>query len=171
MIPEQESTNDTGFPTRRIDAAGLVVAIVVCFAAAAVGGWATTSSVDGWYAELNKPTWNPPNWIFGPVWTVLYLMMAIAVWLVWNRSGFRKSKIALGWFVFQLLLNVVWSVFFFGMHQPGFAFVEIIGLWLAIVMTMVVFFSHSRVSVLLLLPYLLWVTFAAFLNYTIWNLN
>ena len=152
-------------------ALGLAVSIVVCFSAAAIGGLATSSSVDGWFAGVNKPSWNPPNWIFGPVWSTLYLMMSIAAWLVWKNAGIQNAKIALGWFVFQLLLNVLWSVLFFGLQQPGWAAIEIVALWLSIVITMVLFFRHSRVAVGLLIPYLLWVTFATYLNYSIWILN
>ena len=150
---------------------GLVVSIAVCFLAAAIGGYATASSVDGWYADLVKPSWNPPNWIFGPVWSTLYLMMAIAAWLVWKNKGFEKSKIALGWFVYQLLLNLLWSLLFFGLEQTGWAVVEIVALWTAIAITIVLFYQHSKLAAGLLVPYLLWVSFAAFLNYTIWSTN
>ena len=150
---------------------GLIVSIAVCFLAAAIGGFATTSSVGGWYAAINKPTWNPPAWIFGPVWSMLYLMMGVSAWLVWKNSGFQNSRLALGAFVFQLLLNVIWSVLFFGLRQPGWAFVEIIALWIAIAVTISLFYGHSKLAAGLLVPYLLWVTFAAGLNFTIWSMN
>jgi tryptophan-rich sensory protein len=150
---------------------GLAVSIVVCFSAAAIGGLATSSSVNGWFAGINKPSWNPPNWIFGPVWSTLYLMMSIAAWLVWKNSGIQNAKLALGWFVFQLLLNVLWSVLFFGLQQPGWAVIEIVGLWFSIVITIVLFLQHSKLAAALLVPYLLWVTFATYLNYSIWILN
>ncbi len=152
-------------------AIGLVVSIVVCFSAAAIGGIATTSSVGGWYAEIDKPTWNPPDWIFGPVWTLLYLMMAISAWLVWKNSTLESSRFALGWFAFHLLLNVLWSVLFFGLQQPGWAVAEIIILWISIVITIALFYGHSKLAAGLLVPYLCWVTFAAVLNYSIWSLN
>jgi tryptophan-rich sensory protein len=150
---------------------GLIVSIVVCFSAAAIGGFATTSSIEGWYAGINKPTWNPPNWIFGPVWSTLYLMMAVSVWLVWKKSGLANAKFALVIFAIQLVLNLLWSLIFFGMQQPGWAFAEVILLWVSIVMTIAVFFRHSKLAAYLLVPYLLWVSFASFLNYTIWSMN
>lgn len=152
-------------------AVGLALSIVACFVAGAIGGIATTSSVNGWYAELDKPSWNPPDWIFGPVWSVLYLMMAIAAWLVWKNSTLEKSRFALGWFAFHLLLNVLWSVLFFGLRQPGWAFIEIVVLWISIVITIVLFYRHSKPAAGLLVPYLSWVTFAAVLNFTIWSIN
>ena len=150
---------------------GLTISILVCFAAGAVGGLATATSVNGWYPEINKPSWNPPGWVFGPVWSALYLMMGISAWLVWKSTSFENSKLALGWFGFHLLLNVLWSIVFFGLKQPGWAVVEIVVLWLSIVLTMVFFFRHSRLAAGILVPYWLWVSFATFLNYTIWTLN
>lgn len=151
---------------------GMVVSIAVCFLAAGIGGMATAGSVDSeWFVGLQKPTWNPPNWLFGPVWTALYFMMSIAAWLVWRQSGFAGSKPALGWFAFHLILNVMWSVLFFGWQQPGWAAVEIVLLWITIVVSMALFYRHSKLAAGLLIPYLLWVTFAAFLNYRIWSLN
>jgi tryptophan-rich sensory protein len=150
---------------------GLVIAIAVCFLAAAIGGVATTSSVNGWYAQINKPSWNPPDWIFGPVWTILYLMMGASAWLVWKQSDFSKARLALGFFAIQLALNITWSVLFFGLRQPGWAFVEIIALWVSIALTIVLFYKHSKLAAGLLVPYLLWVTFAAGLNFAIWSLN
>jgi tryptophan-rich sensory protein len=150
---------------------GLAAWIGVCFLAAAVGSLATTSSVNGWFATINKPTWNPPNWIFGPVWTTLFLMMGVAAWLVWKKSGFKNAKFELGWFLFHLLLNVLWSVLFFGMQQMGMACIEIVVLWLSIAATIFLFHRHSKMAAGLLVPYLMWVSFATFLNYTIWRLN
>lgn len=150
---------------------GLLVSIVICFTAAGIGSSATSSAVGGWYTEINKPTWNPPNWIFAPVWTTLFLMMAVAAWLVWKNAGLKKAKLALGCFVVQLFLNTLWSVLFFGLQQPGWASFEIAVLWASILATMVLFMRHSRTAAILLVPYLLWVSFAAFLNFTIWQLN
>ena len=153
-------------------ASGLFVSIVICFLAASIGGLATSSSVGSdWFIELTKPSWNPPNWIFGPVWSVLYLMMAVAAWLVWKQSGFTESKIALAWFVFHLLLNIFWSVVFFGLQQTGWAALEILILWISIAISIVLFYRHSKLAAVLLVPYFLWVTFAAVLNITIWSLN
>ncbi len=149
-------------------ALGLVRWLLLCFAAAAFGSLFMPGE---WYAQLNKPTWNPPNWIFGPVWTALYTMMAVAAWLVWCRGGFATQRGPLGWFLLQLLLNAAWSPLFFGLHNPGLAFAEILLLWFAILGTMVAFWRVQRLANLLLIPYLAWVTFAAFLNFTLWQLN
>ncbi|TFG88954.1 MAG: tryptophan-rich sensory protein [Gemmatimonadales bacterium] len=153
------------------DGVGLVVAIVVCFAAAGIGSLATVDAIPTWYATLRRPSWNPPNWVFGPVWSLLYLMMAVAAWQVWRTAGWQGARLALGLFAFQLLLNVGWSVVFFGLHRPGWAFVEIVVLWCAILATLLLFRPISSVAALLLAPYLLWVSFAGALNLAIWRLN
>jgi tryptophan-rich sensory protein len=150
---------------------GLVVSILICFAAAGIGSLATTPQIPGWYANLAKPTWTPPGWIFGPVWTLLYLMMAVAAWLVWRQAGFAGAKLPLALFAIQLALNSLWSVLFFGLQNPGAAAVEIILLWAAILATMVTFGRRSRVAGGLLAPYLAWVSFAAVLNAAIWRMN
>lgn len=129
------------------------------------------SGADGRYADLRKPSWNPPNQVFAPVWTTLYLLMAIATWLVWRQAGSAGAGAALTVFVVQLALDVAWSALFFGMRNPGAAFVEIVFLWLAVVVTVAVFRRVSRVAELLLAPYLAWVTFAGVLNFAIWRLN
>ena len=152
-------------------AIGLVVALVLCFSAAGVGGVATASSVGGWFTELNKPSWNPPSWIFGPVWTLLYFMMAISAWLIWKEAGFTKARFALFWFAFHLVLNVLWSVLFFGLQRPGWAAIEIVALWLSILLTIVLFSRHSKLAAALLVPYICWVSFATLLNIAIWSLN
>ena len=150
---------------------GLLVAIVVCFAAAGIGSLATVGAIPTWYAALPKPSWNPPNWIFGPVWSLLYLMMAVAAWLVWRAAGWPGARLALGLFAIQLVLNVGWSVVFFGLHRPGWALGEIVVLWCAILATLLLFRPISPVAALLLVPYLLWVTFASALNFAVWRLN
>jgi tryptophan-rich sensory protein len=150
---------------------GLVVSILICFAAAGIGSLATTPQIPGWYANLAKPTWTPPGWIFGPVWTLLYLMMAVAAWLVWRQAGFAGAKLPLALFAIQLVLNSLWSVLFFGLQNPGAAAVDIILLWAAILATMVTFWRRSRVAGGLLAPYLAWVSFAAVLNAAIWRMN
>lgn len=149
----------------------LVVSLAVCFAAAGIGGSVTTSSLEDWYQTINKPSWNPPDWLFGPVWTTLFAMMSVAAWLVWRASGFRGAQLAFVWFGLQLLLNVFWSFLFFGQRNPGWAAIEIVVLWLAIAITIALFWKHSRLAALLMIPYLLWVSFAAVLNFTIWQLN
>jgi tryptophan-rich sensory protein len=150
---------------------GLVGWILVCFATAALGSLATTPEIGAWYAELQKPSWTPPNWIFGPVWTFLYLCMAVSAWLVWRRDGFGNARGALTAFCCQLLLNAGWSWCFFGLHRPGLAFVEILFLWAAILTTLLLFWRTNRLAAMLLLPYLLWVSFAAILNFCIFALG
>lgn len=151
--------------------AGLAGWLLLCFTAAAVGSSVTLPQIPTWYAELNKPSFNPPNWIFGPVWTALYLMMAISAWLVWLKSGWLDAPGALGVFCFQLLLNTAWSAIFFGLENPLAAAVEIVFLWLAIGATLLSFWKHSQLAALLLTPYLAWVSFAAVLNFSIVALN
>lgn len=153
------------------EAIGLAVSIVICFAAAAVGSFLTTPSIEGWYTALQKPSWTPPSWVFGPVWSVLYLSMAIAAWLIWRRAGFSGAKVALALFGVQLVLNVCWSAIFFWAHRPDFALAEIVLLWLLILATTIAFRPLSRAAAWLMSPYLLWVTFAALLNFGIWRLN
>jgi len=126
---------------------------------------------DEWYEALNKPTWTPPNWVFGPVWTTLYAMMAVAAWLVWQHGGFVGQRRALTWFVIQLALNAAWTPLFFGLHHLGVALVGIVLLWGAIVMTALAFYRVSCVAAWLLVPYLAWVSFAAVLNFFLWRLN
>jgi len=154
--------------TRTRAALALVAWLGVCFAAAAFGGLFMPGE---WYVTLRKPTWNPPGWIFGPVWTALYTMMAIAAWLVWKRGGFKVQRVALSFFLLQLLLNALWSPLFFGLHNPGFAFVDIVLLWLALLATLIQFLRVSVLAGSLLVPYLAWVTFASLLNWTLWRLN
>ena len=146
-----------------------VAFLAVCFAAAALGSLATTPNIATWYAGLAKPTWNPPNWIFGPVWTALYISMAVAAWLVWRQGGLWQWPLAL--FAVQLALNAAWSWLFFGFHLPGAAFIEVVALFAAIVATTVAFWPKSMAAAILMLPYLGWVAFAAVLNFTIWRLN
>jgi len=152
-------------------AGGLGGALVICFGAAGLGSLLTEPSIGGWYAALRKPSWTPPNWLFGPVWSALYLAMAIAAWLVWRRAGVSATKLALTLFALQLVLNVGWSAIFFALHIPGFAFVEIVILWLLILVTAVSFWPVSQAAGWLMVPYLSWVAFAAALNCAIWRLN
>ena len=159
-----------GLSTSR-QAVGLIIAIATCFAAAGIGGLVTTPQIPGWYANLAKPAWNPPNWIFGPVWSCLYLMMAVAAWLVWRQAGFAGAKLPLALFAIQLALNSLWSVLFFGLQNPGAAVIEIILLWAAILATLISFWKRSRWAGGLLVPYLAWVTFATVLNVAIWRMN
>lgn len=142
--------------------------LVVTFAAAAIGGFFTPGE---WYASLRKPVWNPPNWIFGPVWITLYVMMALAAWLAWKRGGWPAQRTPLTLFLIQLLFNALWSALFFGMKNPLVALVDIVLLWLAVLVTLVTFWRASPLAGALLVPYLAWVTFAGALNFTLWRLN
>ena len=151
------------------DLVALVIAVGACFGAAALGGWATIRGLREWYPALRKPSWNPPNGVFGPVWSALYLAMAVAVWLVWRSGG--DVTVAVGLFALQLTLNVAWSIVFFGQRNPRGGLVVIVGLWLAIAATLVVFMSIDTLAGALLIPYLAWVTFASVLNGAIARLN
>lgn len=147
---------------------GLLAWIVICLAAGGLGAWATTPEIEGWYTTIEKPSWNPPDYVFGPVWTTLYVLMGVAAWRVWTRATTGKS---LWLFAVQLLLNVAWSWIFFRWHQPGWAFAEIVVLWAAIVATTTAFYRKDVWAAVLMAPYLAWVTFAAVLNFAIWRLN
>jgi tryptophan-rich sensory protein len=145
--------------------------IVAAFAAAAVGGVATGSSVTTWYLTINKPSWNPPGWVFGPVWSALYLMMAVAAWRVWLRRTEPGAPLTLRlWFV-QLGLNLLWSVLFFGLRRPDLALLEIVLLWSVLAVLQFRLARFDRPAALLWVLYLAWVSFATFLNFTLWRLN
>ena len=150
----------------------LAICIVLCESAGIVGSLATFSAIPTWYAALAKPAFAPPNWLFGPVWTILYASMGIALYLVWQK-GLEKPEVkkAAAFFGVQLVLNVLWSLLFFGLHNPGLALVDIALLAVMIVATAVQFKKVSATAALLLLPYLAWVVFAAALNFGIWRLN
>jgi benzodiazapine receptor len=150
---------------------GLIVSLLVTFAAAWLGNVATMTNVRDWYPTINRPTWTPPDWIFGPVWTALYLMMAIAAWIVWRQGDIQAARRPLALFAIQLALNSLWSVLFFGLKQPTWAAVEIVVLWIAIAATLDAFWRRSAAAGLLMMPYLAWVTFAAGLNFAIARLN
>jgi benzodiazapine receptor len=151
-----------------INYAKLVVSIGICLLVAFIAGMFTSSSVSTWYANLNKPSFNPPSWLFGPVWTVLYILMGISLYLVWNANG---SKTALVFFGVQLALNFAWSFLFFSMHNPLVAFVDILLLLSMIVLTTIQFYPISRTAAYLFIPYILWVSFASILNFSIYWLN
>lgn len=144
----------------------------LCYLVAWIGaqvspGMASTE----WYDTIKKPGWNPPAWIFGPVWTTLYTLMGIAVWLIWKDYGFRNAKTAISLFFIQLALNGLWSQIFFRMQEIGWALIEIIILLLVIAVTIVAFYRKKALAGWLMVPYILWVAFATFLTYTIWTLN
>ena len=148
--------------------AGLGAWLLLTFLAPALGAAFMPGE---WYAALSKPSWNPPNWIFGPVWTALYVMMATAAWLVWRRGGFPARRGPLGLFLVQLACNAAWTPLFFGLKNPALACADIVLLWLAILGTLAAFWRVNRFAGALLAPYLAWVSFAAVLNFTLWRLN
>jgi benzodiazapine receptor len=150
----------------------LVVSIVACQAAGAIGSLATTPNIPTWYAAIEKPAFTPPSWLFAPAWITLYILMAIAAFLVW-RKGFAHEgvKCALIVFLVQLVLNALWSLVFFGLQSPLYGMVVILALWIAILLTIIKLFKLSTAAGWLMLPYILWVSFASVLNITIWVLN
>lgn len=150
---------------------GLIGFVAICLAAGGLGSLVTLPQIEGWYAFLVKPSWQPPRWLFGPVWTTLYILMGVAAWLVWRRRGFSGGGAALTLFGVQLVLNVAWSYLFFGAHALLLATVEIALLWIAILATILAFRRHSGTAALLMIPYILWVSFASALTFTIWRLN
>ena len=155
----------------RRQAMWLIGFLVLTFGAAAIGTMATTPAIDDWYRRLEMPALTPPSWVFSPVWTLLYVLMAIAAWIVWRRGGLHRARLALSLFLIQLALNAGWSIIFFGMRRPGLALVELAVLWVAILATLIAFSRWSRTAAWLLAPYLAWVTFAGYLNWGIWRLN
>ncbi len=167
QMSEAESATSRNIPFLR-KWLGLAGWLLLVFSASATAAFVSTG---GWYEELAKPAWNPPSWVFGPVWTVLYAMMALAAWRVWLRGGWALQKIALGLFVVQWALNALWTPLFFGLHRPDWALVEILVLLLAIFATTRAFWRVDRTAGLLLLPYAAWVAFATALNFAIWRMN
>lgn len=150
----------------------LICALFITQSAGFIGAIFTANSVTTWYTTINKPIFNPPSWVFGPVWTMLYLFMGISLYLVYKQGvNTRHVRIALGVFAIQLLLNTLWSMLFFGAQNPQLAFFEIIILWIAIFATIATFYRISKLASYLLIPYLLWVSFASILNAAIWMLN
>jgi tryptophan-rich sensory protein len=151
----------------------LVLCILACEFAGIIGGFFTSRTIPTWYAKLKKPKINPPGWIFGPVWTVLYALMgwSLAIVLSENSGFFIAAKFGVILFTVQLILNVIWSIIFFGLKRPGWAFAEILLLWLAIAGTMYEFHFVSALATWLLVPYILWVSFASVLNFLIWKIN
>ena len=149
---------------------GFVAWLAASFIAAAIGG-AASIQAGTFYTQLIRPDWAPPPALFGPVWTILYVLMGIAAWLVWRVGGYRAARLALTLFLLQLALNALWSWLFFGWHLGGLAFADIVLLWALIIATLVAFWRVKPLAGALLIPYLAWVTFAAALNYAVWQLN
>ena len=157
-------------PGRR-ETLGFIAFLAPCLAVSALGGAATATSVHTWYRTLAKPPFNPPDWVFAPVWTLLFFMMAVAAWRVWRRDGLRRARWAMTLFGIQLALNLTWSLLFFGLRSVGAALAEIIVLLFAIVATGALFWRHDRIAGALFIPYAGWVAFATVLNAAIWRLN
>ena len=154
------------------EAGKLLIAIIICNLAGAIGSIFTFSSVSTWYTTLIKPEFNPPNWVFGPVWTTLYILMGISLYLIWKKyEEGKNANPALTIFSIQLILNALWSILFFGLQSPLYGLIGIIPLWIAIALMIVKFYPLSRNAALLQIPYLLWVSFATILNASIWMLN
>jgi len=149
----------------------LIASVVISQAAGAIGSLFTVQNIPTWYAALNKPSFNPPNYLFGPVWISLYFIMGIAFFLVWKKSETYSIKVPAILFVSQLVLNALWSILFFGLKNPMLGFFEIIILWIFIILCIIKFYPISKIAAWLLLPYLLWVSFASVLNFKIWMLN
>jgi tryptophan-rich sensory protein len=150
----------------------LICSVSICLFIGFVGSFSTMDSVSTWYADLEKPSFNPPDWAFGVVWPILYVMMGVAAFLISNKGiSSKQTKVALGLFVFQLVLNCLWTPIFFGLHMMGLALAEIILLWVAILFTIVAFWRISKTATYLLIPYILWVSFAIVLNAFLWHLN
>lgn len=150
----------------------LAISILICESAGFFGSFFTAPAIATWYAGLEKPSFNPPNWLFAPVWTALFFLMGISLYLIWEKKREdKRAKTAISVFALQLILNVLWSVAFFGLYSPIFGFIVIILLWFAILFTVLKFYPVSKEAAYLLLPYILWVSFAALLNFSIMRLN
>lgn len=149
----------------------LIVSILIPLIVGFAGSFFTSSSINTWYSTINKPSFNPPNWLFAPVWTLLFILIGISFYLVWNKDFGNIKSWALLIYGANLALNLLWSLLFFGLRKPYLALIEIVILWFVILGNIIVFYRISRTAGLLLIPYLLWVTFASFLNYNIYILN
>ena len=150
----------------------LISSIFICQMAGVVGSFFTAPAISQWYSSLERPVFAPPNWLFAPVWISLFTLMGISFYLIWEKGlKERKVKIAMGIFFVQLFLNALWSFLFFGLRSPFYGMIEIIILWFFILFTIIIFYMVSRKAAFLLLPYIIWVTIASFLNYSIWQLN
>ncbi len=147
---------------------GFACFIAASFLAALSGAWFRPGE---WYERLKKPSWRPPNRLFAPVWTILYLMIAVAGWLIWRKVGFAGAGLPLSVYVLQLILNAAWTPLFFGLHRPDLGFIDIVLVWVSIIATILLFYPIDVAAALLLVPYLVWVTFATALNFAMWRLN
>jgi translocator protein len=154
-----------------MDILKLVISIVICEFAGIIGSFFTMKSIPNWYKKIKKPSFNPPNWIFGPVWTLLYFLMGISLYLIWNSNKNLDISLAVIIFSIQLILNIAWSMIFFKLKSPKYAFIEIIFLFISILATIIIFYQISRIASYMLIPYILWVSFASILNFYVWILN
>jgi tryptophan-rich sensory protein len=150
--------------------AKIILCVIICTSLGFLSGISTADSITNWFQFVKKPSWNPPNWLFAPVWTLLYILMGISVALIWHSNS-KNKKSAISLFVIQFILNLCWSIIFFNQHQTGWAFVEIIIMLIFIIMTNFSFYKINKTAAYLLLPYICWVSFATVLNGTIWFLN
>jgi benzodiazapine receptor len=158
--------------SKLFDILKLVISLLVCQVAGLIGSAFTSPSIPTWYAAIKKPSFTPPNWLFAPAWITLYVLMGVSAFLVWRKGlGDSQVKIALSIFIVQLIFNILWSVVFFGLKSPLAGFVIIVILWIAILLTILNFFKISMAAGLLLIPYILWVSFASILNFSIFILN
>lgn len=173
MSPEfQPILRKLNHTNKMIHVVPMAVSILIAELAGVVGSLFTTPNISIWYGELAKPAWNPPAWVFAPVWTTLFALMGIAAALIWGRRhSDHRVPGALRAYALSLVLNIGWSAIFFGLHRPGWALVDLIALWVTIMMTIIRFRRMSHRAAGLLVPYLLWVSFAGVLNFSIWRLN
>jgi tryptophan-rich sensory protein len=149
----------------------LIISLILPQLAGIIGSLFTIKSIPIWYAALDKPSFNPPGWIFGPVWITLYIMMGISFYLIWIKNDLPNFGLITSVFILQLVLNAFWSIIFFGLHSPFYALIEIVSLWISILICIILFYKVSKISAYLMIPYLLWVSFASILNFYIWKLN
>ena len=155
----------------RINFLKLMVSLIICQLAGFIGSLFTSPAIPEWYASLQKPSFTPPNWLFSPVWIFLFLLMGVSLYLIWQAASKKEAKLALVLFSVQLVLNMLWSVIFFGLKSPMLAFIEITVLWIAIILTVMKSMKVAKAAGYLLLPYIIWVSFAAVLNFFLWKLN
>ena len=148
----------------------ILVCVLLCAGLGFASGYSTVNEINGWFQTIEKPSWNPPNWIFSPVWTTLYILMGIAAGIIWHSKDERRNT-ALMLFILQFLFNLAWSYIFFSRHEPGWAFAEIIIMLVLIITTTLAFYRVKPLAAYLMIPYILWVSFAAVLNGSIWMLN
>jgi benzodiazapine receptor len=149
----------------------LILSLILPLSIGAFAGMFTSEAIPGWYATLNRPSFNPPNWLFGPVWTTLYILMGISFYMIWKQEKSKERDLALLFFLIQLALNFAWSFIFFYFNKIGFAFAEIVLLWLSIVLMMIRFYKIKPITAYINIPYLLWVSFASMLNLAFYLLN